>query len=49
MEVLGAAQDFRNVAPGGGCTPRPERGETRFERRGRRLGHAVFNFEFRRA
>jgi hypothetical protein len=28
---------------------RPERGATRFERRGQRLGHAVFDFEFRRA
>ncbi len=49
LEVLGASPDFRNAAPGGGCIERPERGATRFERRGRRLGHAVFDLEFVRA
>jgi tRNA (guanine-N7-)-methyltransferase len=46
LEVLGASPDFRNAAPGGGCIDRPERGATRFERRGQRLGHAVFDLEF---
>jgi len=46
LEVLGASPDFRNAAPGGGCVDRPERGATRFERRGQRLGHAVFDLEF---
>jgi tRNA (guanine-N7-)-methyltransferase len=48
LEVLNAAPDFENAAPDGGCVERPERGATRFERRGRRLGHAVFDLEFRR-
>jgi len=49
LEVIGASPEFRNAAPGGGCVDRPERGATRFERRGHRLGHAVFDFEFRRS
>ena len=48
LEVLGASPDLENVAPGGGCVERPGRIATRFESRGRRLGHAVFDFEFRR-
>lgn len=46
MEVLDASPEFRNAAPAGGCIDRPERGATRFERRGRRLGHAVFDLEY---
>ena len=46
LEVLGASADFTNAAPDGGCIERPERGTTRFERRGRRLGHRVFDLEF---
>jgi tRNA (guanine-N7-)-methyltransferase len=46
LEVIGASPEFRNAAPGGGCVERPERGATRFERRGQRLGHAVFDFEY---
>jgi tRNA (guanine-N7-)-methyltransferase len=46
LEVLGASADFRNAAPAGGCVERPERGATRFERRGRRLGHSVFDLEY---
>ncbi len=49
LEVLGAAPELRNASPAGGCIERPERGATRFERRGRRLGHAVFDLEFVRA
>jgi tRNA (guanine-N7-)-methyltransferase len=46
LEVLNAAPDFANVAADAGCVERPERGATRFERRGRRLGHRVFDLEF---
>jgi tRNA (guanine-N7-)-methyltransferase len=48
LEVLDVSPDLENAAPDGGCIDRPERAATRFERRGRRLGHAVFDFEFRR-
>ena len=37
LEVLNAAPDLGNVAPGGGFIERPDRGETRFEDRGRRF------------
>jgi len=46
LEVLGASPEFRNAAPHGGCVERPGRGATRFERRGRRLGHAVFDLDW---
>jgi tRNA (guanine-N7-)-methyltransferase len=46
LEVLDASPDFLNASPGGGCADRPERGATRFERRGRRLGHRVFDLEY---
>jgi tRNA (guanine-N7-)-methyltransferase len=46
LEVLNAAPEFANVAPGNGCVDRPDRGETRFEDRGRRLGHRVFDLEY---
>ncbi len=49
LEVLGASQEFTNAAPAGGCVDRPERGATRFENRGRRLGHTVFDLEFVRS
>jgi len=48
LEMLSASPDFTNAAPDGGCIERPERGATRFERRGRRLGHRVFDLEFLR-
>jgi tRNA (guanine-N7-)-methyltransferase len=48
LEVLDASPAFVNAAPGGGCIDRPERGETRFERRGQRLGHRVFDLEYLR-
>jgi tRNA (guanine-N7-)-methyltransferase len=48
LEVLNGCAGLANVAADGGCVGRGERGATRFERRGRRLGHAVFDFEFRR-
>jgi tRNA (guanine-N7-)-methyltransferase len=49
LEVLSAAAELENVAPEGGYVPRPEwRPPTRFERRGTRLGHGVWDLEFRR-
>lgn len=46
LEVLNAAPEFANAAPGNGCVERPDRGATRFEDRGRRLGHRVFDLEY---
>ena len=46
LEVLDASPGFANAAAGGGCVDRPERAATRFERRGQRLGHRVFDLEF---
>ncbi len=47
---LAAETRLRNLAPDGGYVPRPgERQATRFERRGERLGHAVWDLAFSRA
>jgi tRNA (guanine-N7-)-methyltransferase len=46
LEVLNASPELSNVATDGGCVERPERSATRFERRGRKLGHRVFDLEF---
>ena len=49
LTVLEASPHFRNVAPGGGFVPRPEeRPLTRFEQRGLRLGHGVWDLVFER-
>ncbi len=48
FEVLNAAPGFANAAPGDGFIERPDRGATRFENRGRRLGHRVFDLEYLR-
>ncbi|MGH8249590.1 MAG: tRNA (guanosine(46)-N7)-methyltransferase TrmB [Steroidobacteraceae bacterium] len=48
LEVLDAEPALWNVAPDGRWIERPDRGVTRFENRGRRLGHEVFNLEYRR-
>jgi len=49
LEVLDAEPRFANAATGGRWIEEPAaRGPTRFERRGRRLGHDVFNLEYRR-
>lgn len=46
--VLGADARFTNLSPAGDTVPRPEsRPVTRFEARGHRLGHQVFDFAFR--
>jgi tRNA (guanine-N7-)-methyltransferase len=49
LAVLGASPAMRNCAADGGYVPRPPvRPETRFERRGTRLGHVVHDLEFER-
>lgn len=50
LATLAAEPRLRNAAVDGGFIPRPaERSPTRFERRGERLGHKVWDLEFRRA
>lgn len=47
--VMGASPAFEGLAGPGAGSPRPaHRPETRFERRGRRLGHGVWDLVFRR-
>jgi tRNA (guanine-N7-)-methyltransferase len=49
MEVLSAAPDFQNLAATGEYSPRPEwRPLTKFEQRGQRLGHGVWDLLFAR-
>ena len=49
LEVLNAEPRLMNSAAGGRWIEDPAaRGSTRFERRGRLLGHDVFNLEYRR-
>jgi tRNA (guanine-N7-)-methyltransferase len=50
LEVMRAAPAlFGNLSPGGEWMPRPEeRAPTRFEKRGARLGHGVWDLAFRR-
>lgn len=49
MEVLSASDAFDNVHGEGAFTARPSRRpETKFERRGERLGHGVWDLEFTR-
>jgi tRNA (guanine-N7-)-methyltransferase len=49
LAVLTAEPRLRNAAEDGGFIPRPAgRAPTRFERRGERLGHPVWDLEFRR-
>lgn len=46
-EVLSACAALRNLAPGTGFVPRPDwRALTRFERRGHRLGHGVWDLSY---
>lgn len=50
MEVLSGNADLVNVHGPGQFAPRPhDRPVTRFERRGERLGHGVWDLQFRRA
>ena len=49
LEVIGASPQFVNRAGERGFMPRPEwRALTRFERRGQRLGHGVWDLSFER-
>jgi tRNA (guanine-N7-)-methyltransferase len=49
LEVVGASASFTNLSPAGDWMPRPEeRAPTRFEKRGARLGHGVWDLAFRR-
>jgi len=49
LELCEASPDFENTLAGGGYAPRPEtRPVTKFERRGLRLGHQVFDLLYRR-
>lgn len=49
LEVMAAAPAFRNCAGAGNFSPRPDyRPITRFEERGRRLGHGVRDLLFER-
>jgi tRNA (guanine-N7-)-methyltransferase len=49
LEVLRASSSFSNLSPTGDWMPRPEeRAPTRFEKRGERLGHGVWDLAFAR-
>ncbi|HWO99624.1 MAG TPA: tRNA (guanosine(46)-N7)-methyltransferase TrmB [Methylococcus sp.] len=49
LEALNGCAEIENLAEDGGFSPRPEyRRLTKFEQRGRRLGHAVWDLVFRR-
>lgn len=49
LEVMSAAPGYRNLAEDGTYVPRPEeRPITKFERRGERLGHGVWDLKFER-
>ena len=48
LEVMRGNPRFTNLSPGGDWMPRPEeRAPTRFEKRGARLGHGVWDLAFR--
>ena len=49
IEVMNAAPGYSNLAADGRCVARPaERPTTKFERRGERLGHGVWDLKFQR-
>lgn len=49
LEVLEENRSLKNCAGAGNWSPRPdERPETKFERRGKRLGHGVWDLLYRR-
>lgn len=49
MDVMLAAEGYRNQAEGASYSPRPEfRPSTKFEQRGQRLGHGVWDLLFER-
>jgi len=50
LEVIRANPQFKNLSSTGDWMPRPdERAPTRFERRGARLGHGVWDLAFRKS
>lgn len=48
LEVMTASEQFRNLAGEGNFSEPDERVETKFERRGQRLGHGVWDLLFER-
>ena len=49
LDVMHNSQDFENLSPEGNPRPKPEwRPVTKYEKRGQRLGHDVFDLVFRR-
>ncbi|EKT59376.1 tRNA (guanosine(46)-N7)-methyltransferase TrmB [Providencia sneebia] len=49
LEVMNNAEGYQNVSATGDYVPRPEtRPETKFEKRGQRLGHGVWDLMFKR-
>lgn len=49
LELLNASAAFENQSPDGGTCPRPGwRPETKYEKRGERLGHGVYDLVYRR-
>lgn len=49
LEVMDAAEGFKNTVAEGGYAPRPDfRPLTKFEKRGQRLGHGVWDLLFNR-
>jgi tRNA (guanine-N7-)-methyltransferase len=49
LEVMHNYQGFENLSPGGGPVSKPAwRPATKYEQRGERLGHGVFDLVFRR-
>jgi tRNA (guanine-N7-)-methyltransferase len=49
LEVMHNSRDFEILAPDGTACPKPEwRPATKYEKRGERLGHGVFDLVFRR-
>jgi tRNA (guanine-N7-)-methyltransferase len=49
LEVMHNSRDFENLAPDGTACPKPEwRPATKYEKRGERLGHGVFDLVFKR-
>lgn len=47
LEILSAAEEFENTASSGGFIPRPDwRPLTKFESRGTRLGHGIWDLDF---
>jgi tRNA (guanine-N7-)-methyltransferase len=48
LDVMHNSRDFENLSPNGKTCPKPEwRPATKYEKRGERLGHGVFDLVFR--